>query len=67
MLHLCYPAPMTDASFNEVPWVAREKPARTALPPPVLFDTPLLIGDCATPFQGSTVLQAMLRDDAEDQ
>ncbi|NBD30936.1 MAG: hypothetical protein GVY31_12975 [Alphaproteobacteria bacterium] len=58
---------MTDASFTEVPYVAREKPARLPLPPPVLFDTPLLIGDCATPFQGSTILHAMLREDAEDQ
>ena len=58
---------MTDASFTDAPVVAREEPEPVTLPPPVLFDMPVMIGDCATPFAGSTVLHALLERRSEDQ
>ena len=41
---------------------AVEKPARTAdvpLPKPQPFTTPVLIGDCASPLAGETVLSLL--------
>lgn len=48
---------MSDATWQDV------APERTAqdipLPAPVLIATPVLIGDCATPLAGETVLSLL--------
>ncbi len=50
---------MTDASFQGT-WVKPEK-EQVTLPAPVPFDAPVLIGDCATPLSGETVLSLLFR------
>lgn len=59
---------MTDtATFSSIPAVPRPKEDTLPLPAPVLFGGPVTIGDCATPFAGSTVLHLLLRDSEDDQ
>lgn len=50
--------PMTDASFSQ--WVPPKAQAESLpLPKPVPFSAPVLIGDCATPLAGETVLSLL--------
>ena len=50
---------MTDTAFHgDAP---RERAEDVALPAPVPFDAPVLIGDCVTPLAGETVLTLLWR------
>ena len=38
-----------------------DEPTHVSLPKPQVFSAPVLIGDCATPLAGETVLSLLLR------
>lgn len=53
---------MTDVSILGVPRVVRQKKAQSVpLPKPEPFGLPVLIGDCATPLVGETVLSLLMK------
>lgn len=53
---------MTDASFvPSFPRVARTKTASVELPKPEPLGVPVLIGDCASPLAGETVLSLIYK------
>ena len=54
---------MTDATATWVPQVAARQ---ETLPAPVPFSAPVLIGDCATPLAGETVLSLLWRRLGDD-
>ena len=63
-----YARAMTDAALPPA-WTAaapRPAPEEIALPAPVPFDAPVLIGDCATPLAGETVLSLLWKWLARD-
>ena len=56
------------ATFTSLPHIPRIKAANVELPQPQPFGVPVLIGDCATPLAGETVLSLLhkrLRDDQD--
>ncbi|WP_185020827.1 hypothetical protein [Histidinibacterium lentulum] len=50
---------MTDASWTDVPRIARAPEASVPLPAPVPFAAPVLIGDVTTPLAGETLLSLL--------
>ena len=58
---------MTDAaSFTALPRIPRTREASLELPAPQPFGLPVLIGDCATPLAGETVLSLIHKRIADD-
>ena len=49
---------MTDATAT---WLPDRTDRQEAMPAPVPFAAPVLIGDCATPLAGETVLSLLWR------
>lgn len=47
------------ADFTHIPAVSKPQAVSVALPVPVPFETPILIGDCASPLCGETVLSLL--------
>jgi len=50
---------MTDASWTDVPPIARAPETRVPLSAPVPFDAPVLIADAATPLADETLLSLL--------
>jgi len=51
---------MTEATdLSSIPHVAKQEQPSVPLPAPVLFDAPVLIGDCANPLAGETLLSLL--------
>ena len=51
---------MTDATdFTRAPFIARPLDESLPLPAPAPFGAPVLIGDCASPLCGETVLSLL--------
>ena len=53
---------MSDASgYLDRPFPAKSRTAQVELPAPQPFGVPVLIGDCATPLAGETVLSLIAK------